>query len=353
MTESVLLMDVGGTNTRIKILAAAENMVSNPEIIAAKSSGISDKKSLLEFISTFISEIRLEGRIRMAVLSFAGIVSDQCISMTNWPGSHDFSPSELIQAGLDAEHKILVNDMEAAAHCLIAHHKGKLCLEMHTLYAGEDQSSRKNNNSILIIPGTGVGVAGLTEEYLASDTGNIVSVSCEVQHTGIPVPAEKYLQLFTAMKNKTGKTSLSWEDLVSGRGLENIYSCLSNAECGKNTLMSVVSAAEIAERAVKGTDTVCMAALEIFYRCAGSLAQTVALSFQAFGGIFLAGESTRKNASFLESSPFLEGLHDNEIRGDLLRLFPVYVVARDMNLDGAAYMADRYLYPEWRISCAG
>jgi glucokinase len=65
----------------------------------------------------------------------------------------------------------------------------------------------------------------------------------------------------------------------------------------------------------------------------------LALAFQPYDGIYLAGESTRRNLSFIGNSPFLKQLQANQARADLLREFPVYLLAQELNLAGAAYAA--------------
>ena len=81
----------------------------------------------------------------------------------------------------------------------------------------------------------------------------------------------------------------------------------------------------------------------MFYQCCGALAQVLALTFKPFGGIFLAGTSTRKNLQFIAPSPFLAQLQQNEVRAELLKAFPVYVIADDFNLEGAAFVANQQL----------
>ncbi len=195
----------------------------------------------------------------------------------------------------------------------------------------------------MIIPGTGVGIAGLIAVQPENGQENIAAVSCEVQHTAIPALDAGHERMVKALGGKLGKMRPSWEDFVSGKGLENIYDFLISAGAAGSGREKGMGAEQIAEGAVVEADPLCRAAMDVYYRCAGALAQLVALSFQAYGGIYLAGESTRKNLSFIKQSHFLTELHNNTVRYNLLKMFPVYLIAGDLNLDGAAYVASRKL----------
>jgi glucokinase len=100
-----------------------------------------------------------------------------------------------------------------------------------------------------------------------------------------------------------------------------------------------LGAAEIAARAVAGTDQACSRALSLYYHVAGALTQVLALAFQPFAGIYLGGETTAKNQDFIRHSSFVARLQDNELRRELLKSFPVYLVPEYMNLLGTQYLA--------------
>ncbi|MCH7696262.1 MAG: glucokinase [Proteobacteria bacterium] len=196
---------------------------------------------------------------------------------------------------------------------------------------------------MLIIPGTGVGVAAVIAGRPDNKQSAPVCVSCELQHTAIPILNSEHQQILNILKDKLGKTRPSWEDFISGKGLENIHDALMRISNDAGNTINGLPANEIAERAVQKSDTRCQAAMDMFYRCVGALAQVLALTFQPYGGIYLAGESSRKNSLFIPQSPLLTELHNNPVRYDLLQAFPVYLVPADINLDGAAYIASQQL----------
>ncbi|MFQ5659251.1 MAG: glucokinase [Gammaproteobacteria bacterium] len=346
MVKTVLIMDVGGTNTRARIIAVTADPSVNASPIADRHAEIGDIRTLSGFVRDLVAESGRQGWLEMAVLCCAGPVSGATVSMTNWPEPRELDLNHLIQAGLPPERTLLINDMEAACHGLMAHKSGYDRLDATLLYpvADMDTEVRQSDNAVLIIPGTGVGTAGLLAPYPENGQDRYLAVSCEVQHTPIPVLDAEQAHLLHALGEKLGKVRPSWEDFISAKGLENMHACIA---LNNNKTGTVLGAKEIAERAMQYSDADCTAALHMYYRCAGALAQVLALSFQPYGGIYLAGATTKKNIAFILQSRFLSALHDNTIRGEFLKRYPVYLVSGDLNLDGAAYMASQRL-TGWR-----
>ena len=161
-------------------------------------------------------------------------------------------------------------------------------------------------------------------------------VPSEVQHITVSPLNEKHEKLMKWMKNKLKFSNLpSWEDFVSGNGLELIYKGLRELFYPKIKLEEL-SAEQIAERA--GKDEICTEALDIFYRCAGKLTQAIALFFRPFNGIYLCGTSTIKNAEFITKSGFIKELHKSKDRENILKLFPVYIIEdENINIKGGLW----------------
>jgi glucokinase len=257
--------------------------------------------------------------------------------MLNWSGQAEITTRELVEAGLPQQGITLLNDMEAAAYALLAWSSGRISLDPDPVYTGPVEGNKGNNNAVLLIPGTGIGVSAVIDNNGGHPRGSPQVLACEMQHTPIPALDEKQETVLDDMKNIHAIKQPSWEDFISGRGLENIYQCLAPQPQGAGG--SGLNAQDIAGYAVQGSDEYCVSALNMFYQCCGALAQLLALTFQPYAGIYLAGESTRRNLSFIRNSPFLQQLHHSDVRGYLLREFPVFLLAQELNLYGAAYAA--------------
>ena len=336
MKEVILLMDIGGTHTRARLVRAGQDMLKRPDIIMEKSAAISAKARFLDFINEILAQ--QDQAVISAVLSFAAPVYEDRVAMTNWRQRDEICLADLYKLGLPEDRTLLINDMEAAALCLIAYKTGALELEAECLYAAGEGVDKHFNNAILLIPGTGIGVAGIILPGENGFPATPAHVSCELQHTAAPALGDAYARLVEALHHRLDKNILSWEDMVSGQGLENIHYCLQTLAGNHGEHLN---AADIAGRAVAGSDELCAAALDFYYYAAGALTQVVALAFQPFAGIYLGGGTTANNISFIRRSSYVDGLQDNAIRRGLLQSFPVYLVPEYMNLEGTLYLASR------------
>ena len=304
-------------------------------VISTRTEKISDKQALLAFIRELLGTGNKAVRPDLAVLCFAGPIIGASVSMVNWVEQRDVSMEDLVQTGLPETGIILLNDMEAAAFALVACSKGHIRLRRTPLYAVAQSEHNRNANAVLMIPGTGIGVAAVVDRSGPEQQGEPQVLGCELQHTPIPELDAAQQDILNTMKTKLAINKPSWEDFISGKGLENIHRCL----IPERDVQEGRSAEAIAGLALQGKDEYCVSALNMFYQCCGALAQVLALTFQPYGGIYLAGESTRRNQEFISGSPFLRQLQNNKVRGGLLKDFPVYLVEDELNLAGAAYAA--------------
>lgn len=339
--KTILLIDVGGSYTRAKIGYADHDHGLLSKSIFERSSAITDQQAFLDFVSELLNGIDKNARPQRAVVCFAGPVTQGTVSMLNWQEPRHVCVDDLVRLGLEREQIIFLNDMEAAAFGLLAHKKQLVELQTDPLYLPSSGQAGENENCVLLIPGTGIGVSAViaTNPVVAAEDGRVVA--CELQHTPIPVLDEQHEQVLFLMKQKLAMPRPSWEDFISGKGLENIYRCqVLMDNTGDNSGVEL-SATEIAARAINDEDARCHAALAMFYQCTGALAQLMALAIQPYGGIYLGGSSTRNNRGFIPDSPLLRQFLDNEVRNYLLKLFPFYLINDEINLLGNAYVAEK------------
>lgn len=338
-------MDVGGSNTRARIVRYDGENILPADIIASHSAALSEKPAFLEFVKSFLDAFKAGNRLDAAVLSFAGPVSGHAgVVMTNWREPRSLDLAELATCGLPADHTLFLNDMEAAAYRIVAarEHAGPAVNTLN-LYDTTDTESADNNNAILIMPGTGVGIASIVASL--HDHAAPLVVPCEVQHAAIPALDEQHAGMIREMAEMLHKVHPSWEDFISGRGLENMYRVISRQQQGQGSSEGYrdITADRIAELAIVDEDLASRDALHLYYRCAGALAQLMALTLRPCGGIYLAGSSTRNNYTFISRSDFLTELQNNSMQKQLLKRFPVYVVIDELNLDGATWIGGCYL----------
>jgi glucokinase len=127
---------------------------------------------------------------------------------------------------------------------------------------------------------------------------------------------------------------VSWERLVSGTGLVNIFTFLGGDE---------ITPAEVAERADDG-DAIAQRAFAIFVDIYGAEAGNMALRALARGGVYLAGGIAAKNIDRFTDGKFVEAFVRKGRFRDLASSIPVdLIVNEEVGLIGAVEGARRAL----------
>ena len=326
-------IDVGGTNTRLQFeITQNGKQIETSEIFKAR---INSKQKLQDFIRNSINkQKKLPDK---CTIGFAGIVLNKNeVSLTRWQDVTKITLQDLYNCGLPENKTLMVNDMELAG-CDFLNLK-ESGYKFTKLYEPPVKAQTKldHSRSILLAPGTGFGTIGVITGKISSGEKYYEVIPSEVQHITVSALGEKHEKLIKWMKNKMKLSNLpSWEDFVSGSGLELTYQGLIELFYPKMK-PEKLSAEQIAEKASE--DKICTEALDIFYRCAGKLTQAMALFFRPFNGIYLCGSTTAKNAEFIKQSGFLEELQKSMDRAIILKLLPVYIIDdEDINIKGGLW----------------
>ncbi len=316
MSDILVAMDVGASRTRICFGDVSDPFPGlNPYI-----RNVGSVQALEEFLSEIRATLPDAKTVRLAAGVAGPEVSRGSRQMTNWAGNALLSERELGALGFDDV--ILMNDLEVSAHGLIAFLQGDS--QSDTLISFSESNVPTEGNRALVLPGSGLGSAGIIDrgpEYadrwqvVASEAGHVLASG-----TGRGV--------LTAVGQQKGRQP-SWEEVVSGPGLEALWVAM---EPTHND--DPLSAPEIAYRAING-DPRCQRALHYYYHFAARFSQLLTLSYLSFGGLFLAGGSTRSNAPLILREEFLSAFCDNPHMGTILRRIPVFLVLAEITLLGS------------------
>ena len=326
-------VDVGGTNTRIQFeITQNGKKIKTSEIFKAK---IDSKRKLQDFIRNSIYEQKqLPDR---GTVGFAGIVLNKNeVNLTRWQDRTKITLQDLYDCGLPENKTLMLNDMELAAYGFLSLEGSEYKFTKLYELSVKAQTEPGHSRSVLLAPGTGFGTTGVIKGSTKSGEKYYEVIPSEIQHITVSALDEKHEELLKWMKKKMKLSNLpSWEDFVSGNGLELIYKGLVELYYPKMK-PEELSAEQIAEKALK--DEICREALDIFYRCAGKLTQAIALFFRPFNGIYLCGASTIKNAELIKQSGFMEELQKSTNRENILKLLPVYIIEdEDINIKGGLW----------------
>lgn len=324
----ILAGDIGGTNTR---LALFESGPGGLRLRHEKTFPSREQPSLESALDRF-RELH-PARISRASLGIAGPVRAGRCEATNLPWIVD-APRVARRLGLPRVG--LVND-------LVANAWGIDLLGSRDLAPLARGRRGAAGNRALISAGTGLGEAGL---FL--DGADHRPFASEGGHSDFAPRNRVEGELLEYLLARHGR--VSWERVVSGPGLVNIYRFL--RESGKGTeprwlaerLAAGDPAALISQFALEGKSPLCARALDLFVSLYGARAGDLALTLMATGGVYLGGGIAPKILPRLRDPIFLESFAAKGRLRSLLLDIPVRVILNPKTaLLGAARHAERGL----------
>jgi glucokinase len=136
---------------------------------------------------------------------------------------------------------------------------------------------------------------------------------------------------------------VSYERILSGPGLVNVYEFLREADCEKESpgvadaMKKGDPAAAISRAALESSDALAEKALDLFIAVYGAEASNLGLKTMATGGLFLAGGISPKILPKLKGPCFMQAFLDKGRMRHLVEGMPVHVVTNEkVGLLGAA-----------------
>lgn len=306
-----LVADIGGTNIR---LAIAEGKCLN-EVATYQCA---DFSSLAEVISHYIVAKELTQAKINACLAIACPADNDLVTMTNLPWQ--FSQKALKQA-LSLNQLTLINDYTAIAMAI------PLLTEEQKQKVGGGQSI-PNKPIAVCGPGTGLGVALIVP---VGDSWHCISG--EGGHVDYAPVDDIEIEILNFLKSL--KQRVSYEQLLSGYGLEQIYQALCAIK--SNAIDNNLSAKDISHRALHTDDAVCQQALSLFCKVLGSFAGNLALTAGALGGVYIAGGIVPRFIDFVKASDFRKRFEAKGRLSQLNQQTPTYIITESQpGLLGAA-----------------
>jgi glucokinase len=168
--------------------------------------------------------------------------------------------------------------------------------------------------------------------------------ACEGGHTDFAPHGELQVELLRFLAKEFGH--VSYERILSGPGLVNVYQFLVANGCGKElpeltaAMHTGDPAAAISRAALSGKDPLAEKALDLWIAVYGAEASNLALKIMSTGGLFLAGGISPKILPKLKAPLFMEAFLDKGRMRALVSAMPVHVVTNEKGgLLGAARCA--------------
>ncbi len=318
MSPTLVAIDVGASRTRVRVGAAPSEFHSRGGPLIREIGSGTELTRLLSEVREGLSNT---GPVHLSAGLAAPPLGEGIREMTNWSTDRRITVEGLKAVGFDEV--TLLNDLEAAAHGLTAYLENPQ--PTSTLVPFGNVEVPESGNRALVIPGSGLGSAGIIDLGPQAETRWHI-VPSEAGHTLASGHDEE--ELLKRLEDLGGGPP-TWEDCCSGPGLEALW-----VATEPDHEDDPLSAPEIAMRAAQG-DQRCQEALDHYYRFAARFAQFMALSFLSVGGLYLAGGTTRSNAPLISEAEFLRAFHENHRMASVLEDIPVFLVLAEINLLGA------------------
>lgn len=312
--DQVLVADVGGTNARFALVDQGRSGVA---IAVKKATEADDYASIADAALAFLAEAGVSPS--QAVFAVAAPVMGDEIEFTNSPWR--FSQADLAKR-LGLKSLLVVNDFAAMARGAVAGDAADLSV----ILPGK---SAPGAPVAVLGPGTGLG-AGIVFEA----GGRKATVATQGGFAAFAPQDEREIRVWKFLSREL--PYISFEHVLSGRGLTNLYRALAAAS-GKSA--SVVPEA-ITAAALDRSDPLAMEATELFCAILGTFAGDACLMTGARGGCLLAGGILPKIEPVLRASRFAERFRSRDQMSGYVGEIPVSLVKTgDAALIGAALLA--------------
>ena len=297
--QTALLGDIGATNARFSLLVdGVLDPVSNFEV--ARYARFPDA------VAAFLNMRRDRMPVTQALLAVAGPVEEERCKLTNCAWIID--GGELRSAFRLARVRIL-NDFAATAYSL----PSLTTDDLRAIGCGRAISGAP---MAVLGPGTGLGVAGLVP-----GTAEPAVIAGEGGHATVSAASAREDAVIDYLRGHFGHVSA--ERVVSGTGLENLYRAIAALD---NSEAPARDAAEITKAALAGSCRTADAALHMFCALLGSFAGNIALTFDARGGVFIAGGIAPRIVEFMARSEFRRRFEDKGRLRPYLEAIPSNVI---------------------------
>lgn len=320
----ILAGDIGGTNTRFGLF---EKKGTNLFLSAEKKYASKSWREIVSIIDHFLRSTGMDSsEIEAGCLSLAGPIEGNQCKLTNLGIVLDL---DKIKNDFGEIPFTFCNDLVALGHGLKTLQPNQLfCLTL------ANKQMDQGLNKAILAPGTGLGESLIINGRYITPT--------EGAHTDFAPRNEREINLWRFLQHEFGH--VSYERILSGPGLRNLYRFLLQEENNNSMILSPLPLPdEITEKGRTDRSSISYRTLKLFIDILGAEAGNVALRSLALGGIYIGGGIVPKIVDLIEIDEFLTSFRNKGRFRELLERIPVYIILEEKAaLYGAASYALEY-----------
>jgi glucokinase len=327
----ILAGDVGGTKVHLALYNFAGGRLVE---VRDHKFPAHEYATLDDVVKAFLAQAGdKKEEIVAACFGCPGPVRDGRLKLTNLPWTLD---ERKLQRSVEIKHIFLINDLEANGYGI-----PELAAEkVFTLHEGDPSSVGHRG---LVSAGTGLGEALLIWD---AKTQTHTPLASEGGHCDFAARNDREIALLSYLL-RTLKGRVSFERVVSGLGIKNVYAFLRDDQKMeepawlRDRMAAEDPNAVIGQCAEDGSSEICFETMRMFTSALGAEAGNVALKVLAMGGIYLGGGIAPKILKTMQSGEFTKAFLDKGRLSPLLETMPVRIILDDTcALLGAAAFAE-------------
>ena len=309
----VLAGDIGGTKTDLAIFEVNGTKL---EVLAEKKYPSGDYSSLDEIVKDFVKD--QEEIPQWGSFGIAGPVRNGIAKTMNLPWVID---AEKMAKEIGFKKVWLMNDLEANAWGIGA-------LQEEDFFVLNEGKPDLEGNASIISAGTGLGQAGL---YYNGE--QLRPFACEGGHSDFSPQSDLEIALLQFLKKRYAPDShVSWERVVSGMGIGNIYDFLCDYHGAETPdwlaeeIRTGDKAASISIAASGNRCPICAEAFKLFVHLYGAEAGNQALKIMATSGVYIGGGIAPRNLDQFKNSTFMDSFCAKGRMKQMMQDMPVKII---------------------------
>jgi glucokinase len=329
----ILAGDVGGTKVHLALYNFANGRL---QPLRDQKFPAHEFASLDEVVNKFLAgdgggDTARKEEILAACFGCPGPVREGRLKLTNLPWALDVRD---LAKSLSIPHIFLINDLEANGYGIPELAPDKI----FTLHPGDSNAIGHRG---LIAAGTGLG-----EALLIWDGKQHRPIPSEGGHCDFAPRTDREVALLQHLRH-TLNGRVSFERVVSGLGIKNIYAYLRDIEkidepqWLRDRMATEDPNAVVGQCAEDGSSWLCFETMKTFAAAYGAESGNIALKVLTMGGMYLGGGIAPKILKTLQNGAFVQAFLDKGRLSALLESIPVRVILDDTcALLGAAAYAE-------------
>lgn len=316
--QGILVADIGGTNSNFAVYQYDAGELTLLFSLHMKSQQVTNFTTTIGNILKHVKDT-YDISIAKACFAAAGVVSEK----------RDYSKPTNLDVAIDAQDIIkhtsiecasLVNDFEVIGYGLSKVAPDKL-IEINK------GTPLHTTNKAIVGAGTGLGKCIM---FYERDRGHHVPVASEGGHADFAAQNEIEFALSEFIKNEEQRPcNISWEDVLSGNGIQRIYTFFrqrnSSVPADKDLVSNGMHPDEIFNN--RNRDEHAHNTFELYAHLYARCAKNFALDALARGGVYIAGGIASKNIQLFQLECFMREFVNCGKQMELLKNIPIYVIA--------------------------